>query len=65
MGLNKEQHRNRHKTLHLMFDELYADFIKHTGKRSNAPILDLMQWSHQQTIEPDHEEPGGYGEYPA
>ena len=72
MSLNKEQHRNRHVTLHLMFDELLADFIKRyvaevapTTDLLDLPIRTIKGWSYRQTVEPDHEEPGGCGEDPA
>jgi hypothetical protein len=64
MSLNKEQHRNRHKTLHLALDELFADFITHGGGRTGQPIMALIEWSHRQTVNPDHEEAGGCGEDP-
>lgn len=64
MALNPEQHRNRHLTLHRCFDELFADFITHTKGGLDSPISDLVAWSHQQTLEPDHDEPGGCGEDP-
>lgn len=65
MALTKEQHRNRHVTLHHAFDELFADFIQHGGGRTGQPIMALIEWSYQQTQEPDHEEAGGCGEDPA
>lgn len=48
-----EAHRERHLELHRMLDELVADFIRHTDQRpSSASVMDLMTWSHQQTIAP-------------
>ena len=45
-------HRDRHVKLHRAFDELLADFITHTGKHlSTTTILELLEWSHQQTVE--------------
>lgn len=52
-----ELHRQRHKVLYQELDELVADFITHTGKRpSNATILELIQWSNEQTINPSKKE---------
>lgn len=46
-----EKHRQRHVKLHREFDELLADWILHTGLLpSRSSILQLQQWSHQQTI---------------
>jgi hypothetical protein len=52
-----EQHVVRHQMLHVMLDELLADFLwHHKDKRpSNTTIEELLMWSHQQTINPDHE----------
>ena len=68
MSLNKEQHRNRHVTLHNVFGELLTDFIMNTksaGIYVDQPIRHLLQWSQRQTVEPDHEESSGCGEEPA
>jgi hypothetical protein len=36
-----------------MLDELVADFLRHTNALpSRSSVLDLMTWSHQQTISP-------------
>lgn len=62
--MNKEEHRQCHVVLHKALDELVADFINHTdGRPSTTPVLALMQWAHQQTIEPteEHEASGGNG----
>jgi len=55
---DKKDHRNRHILLHKMLDELLADFIYHNrGKHlSESSLLDLMEWSHRQTINPDEDE---------
>jgi hypothetical protein len=52
-----EEHRLRHVELHDRFDELLADFLRwHPGKYpSNTTALELMQWSHAQTIAPTEE----------
>jgi len=48
-----KEHKARHKELHNYFDELVADFITETGKLpSKATILELMEWSYSQTINP-------------
>lgn len=54
--MTREEHRARHIELHRAFDELVADWLNHNLTRdchlSNTSIMDLMKWSHQQTIEP-------------
>ncbi len=55
--MDKKEHIIRHKELHNKLDELSADFIKHTGKLpSKTTLLELMTWSHNQTIDPTGEE---------
>lgn len=51
--LTPEEHRQRHIELHQKLDELIADWIGH-GKKlpSQATVMELMQWSHQQTLNP-------------
>lgn len=52
--LTPEQHKQRHVELHRALDELVADFITHTGKLpSKSTLIELMEWSHKQTQEPD------------
>ena len=52
-GAKEVDHQARHKELHEHLDELLADFITHTkGMPSKNTILDLMRWSHEQTIAP-------------
>lgn len=51
----KAEHIQRHKELHKALDELCADFISNTGldvRLNNTSVLDLMSWSHRQTIDP-------------
>ena len=51
--LTKDEHIKIHKTLHNSLDQLVADFISHTGKSlEETSIMELIKWSHQQTIEP-------------
>ena len=51
--MTKEEHIEAHKGLHRNFDSLIADFIHHTGKLpSKTTLMELMEWSHQQTIDP-------------
>lgn len=58
MTMTKEEHRERHIKLHRNLDELAADFIEQEGKRiSQVTVLELMEWSHQQTIEPTEKQP--------
>lgn len=54
MGKNK--HKARHELLHRELDELIADFICHTkGLPSRTTVMELMNWSHKQTINPTEE----------
>lgn len=51
--MNKEEHKARHVELHKSFDELLADFIDHTGGLpSKTTLMEFMNWSHEQTLEP-------------
>ena len=51
--MTPEEHKQRHIELHTALDELIADFITHTNKLpSKSSIMELMEWSHQQTLEP-------------
>jgi hypothetical protein len=55
--MDREEHIKRHKELHASLDELMANMIMHTNKMpSKTTVMELMQWSHQQTIEPTEEE---------
>ena len=52
--MSKEEHLERHKLLHKYLDELVADYIKHTtALPSKSTLMELMEWSHQQTIKPE------------
>jgi hypothetical protein len=55
--MTEAAHRKRHEELHAALDELIADWISHslacsTRLPSKSTILDLMTWSHQQTLNP-------------
>ena len=50
------EHRARHIELHVALDELVADWATHQplGKVfSNSTIMELIEWSYQQTIKPE------------
>jgi hypothetical protein len=60
--MTPEERGQRHIELHRAFDELLADWLAHDPyshflddrRRSiHSPISELMNWSHQQTIEPE------------
>jgi len=54
--MTKEEHIKRHAELHGCLDELVADFIAYRGKGlSESSIIDLIQWSFQQTINPSED----------
>ncbi len=54
--MDKQKHKIRHIELHKKLDELLADYIEHTGKLlSESTIMDVMKWSHEQTINPSEE----------
>lgn len=53
--MTPEEHKERHILLHKMLDELLADYIGHNTEQKSflkMPLEDLLDWSHQQTIEP-------------
>ena len=52
--LNPIEHQEIHILLHKNLDELFADYITHGGGRTSNTILDLITWSHKQTVELDH-----------
>jgi hypothetical protein len=54
-ALTREEHRDRHKFLHPLLDELAADYIAHhsVSKRlGNSTIMELIQWSAKQMENP-------------
>lgn len=51
--MTKEEHIARHIDLHRKLDELIADWIGHTQNLpSKSTVMELMAWSHSQTIDP-------------
>lgn len=50
-----KNHIQRHKELHAMLDELVADFIsdKKIILLNDISVMELMEWSYSQTIQPD------------
>ena len=54
--LSPQEHLARHKELHRMLDEIFADYILHQPKEHkfmDMPLGHLVEWSHSQTIAPD------------
>lgn len=62
--MTKDEHIKAHVDLHRSFDLLLADFIQHNSDRrlSNTTIMELMQWSHAQTLDPTVSPGGCYDE---
>jgi len=56
--MEESEHIKRHNELHQSLDELFADFITHGGGGTENTILELITWSHAQTIKPDHKDIG-------
>lgn len=55
--MTREEHIERHEKLHKALDELVADWILKTDQRpSERSILELLQWSFQQTKDPGESE---------
>jgi hypothetical protein len=52
--MTQPEHRERHKLLHRMMDELVADYLSHVPRAlpSETTLMQLMEWSHAQTINP-------------
>lgn len=51
--MDKKAHILVHKELHGSLDSLVADWITQTTcLPSKNTVIDLMKWSHQQTIDP-------------
>ena len=56
-NMTLEEHIERHQLLHSYLDELVADWINMDETRSRSlskcTILELLQWSNQQTKIPE------------
>jgi hypothetical protein len=53
--MTEQEHIKRHKELHTSLDELVADWITNNPGHplpGKATVIELMEWSHQQTIYP-------------
>jgi hypothetical protein len=54
--MTEDEHRAHHVRLHRALDELFADYVAHQPLSASQflgrPILALIEWSHQQTIQP-------------
>ena len=51
--MTTNEHIEKHKELHRALDELIADYILTTKKGlQNTNLLQLIEWSHEQTIKP-------------
>lgn len=51
--MTDKKHQLRHQELHKAFDELLADFIGNTKRLpSKTTIMEFMEWSYQQTVNP-------------
>lgn len=61
--MTHDEHRERHKLLHEHLDELLADFLVHnwSARPSTTTLIELMRWSHAQTIDPDEKEGAAAG----
>jgi hypothetical protein len=52
--MNQKEHKEIHLELHKNLDMLLEDFIIHNDKKyiGNTTILELVEWSYQQTLTP-------------
>ena len=52
--MTREEHIERHKQLHSSLDELLADWMINSGleRPLEHTILELLEWSYAQTINP-------------
>ena len=50
-----QDHRKIHEELHKSLDMLMADYITYNSDKrfSNTTVMELMLWSHKQTICPE------------
>ena len=52
--MDKKEHIKWHMEAHSWLDRLIADYLGHTGKTlRETDLLDLLSWSHKQTVNPD------------
>lgn len=50
-NMDEKEHKEKHKLLHKYLDELVADFVQNTNKiPSETSVMELMEWSHKQTL---------------
>ena len=57
--MTPEEHKARHKILHQHLDELLADYISHHPQQTQftkMPVLQLIQWSKEQSENPTEEQ---------
>lgn len=57
--MTTEEHKQRHIELHKSLDELIADFVYNNSDLTtftDQPIMALMTWSYQQTLNPTENE---------
>ena len=55
--MTPEEHKQRHVELHRALDQLIAEWIGHTDSLpSRHTVLELMEWAHEQTINPTEQE---------
>ena len=59
--MTKKEHLERHQELHKKLDELVADFTNHNVDKqlNNTSVMELIEWSHQETINPTEIVSGG------
>lgn len=53
--MTEQEHKERHAFLHGYLDELIADYLSCNRDKlpSNTTVMELMQWSHRQTLNPE------------
>jgi hypothetical protein len=64
--MTPQEHKRRHIKLHNALDELFADYIRHHPDQTmftKMPLIDLINWSSEQTKnptpDPGHGDGGG------
>lgn len=51
--MTNDEHIKRHKKLHNWLDEIAADYFTQTERLlSETTVLELLEWSYGQTIQP-------------